>query len=111
MKLGGSIAAIERWRRGGRIRDPDLLWTNFARVGFNGAGEQYSESEAKEFFMEETRWVSQSGTHLNLGHFKTLCSRVTVLSNVKTRPLGTYDYLFVTIIEDHTCCRVVPRPC
>jgi hypothetical protein len=111
MQIGGSITTIERLHRGCRIRDPDLLWTNFARVGFNEAGKQYSENETKEFFMEETRWVSQSGTHLNLGHFKTLCSRVTVLSNVKTRPLGTYDYLFVTIIEDHTCCRVVPRPC
>jgi hypothetical protein len=32
MQIGGSITTIERLRRGCRIRDPDSLWTNFARV-------------------------------------------------------------------------------
>jgi hypothetical protein len=49
MQIGGSITTIERLRRGCRIRDPDSLWTNFARVEFNEAGKQYSENETKQF--------------------------------------------------------------
>ena len=58
MQIGGSITTIERLRRGCRIRDPDSLWTNFARVGFNEAGEQYSENETKELWQQAPRLIS-----------------------------------------------------
>ena len=58
MQIGGSIITIERLRRGCRIRDPDSLWTNFARVGFNEAGKQYSENETKQLGQQAPRLIS-----------------------------------------------------
>ena len=61
MQIGGSITAIERLRRGCRIRDPDSRWTNFARVGFNEAGKQYSENELNGFGGKHRTDISGAG--------------------------------------------------
>src|SRR5580692_7535933 len=57
MQIGGSITTIERLRRGCRIRDPDSRWTNFARVGFNEAGKQYSENETNQLGQQAPKLI------------------------------------------------------
>src|SRR5207245_2509633 len=50
--------ALDALRRGCRISNPDSLWTNCARVGFNEAGKQYSENETKRLWQQAPRLIS-----------------------------------------------------